>query len=138
MILKLSTLKALLFHCGVIPFGLTHGSYQRENPLENQYQYNGKELQDELSIGWFDYGQRMFHSDLCRFFSADRFAGNLDPKSVKGGLFSGSSRALKTLAKDDETYEVSLSDKVDYKDGDENVQTLKMGDLEFNEMKNCR
>jgi hypothetical protein len=38
------------------PFGLTFNSHNRENSLVNQYQYNGKETQDELNLGWLDYG----------------------------------------------------------------------------------
>jgi len=38
------------------PFGLTCNSYQRENSVKQNYQYNGKELQDELDLGWLDYG----------------------------------------------------------------------------------
>ena len=29
---------------------------QVEDSMPDQYQYNGKELQDELSLGWLDYG----------------------------------------------------------------------------------
>jgi len=32
------------------PFGLTFNSYQRENSVSNQYQYNGEKLQDELGV----------------------------------------------------------------------------------------
>jgi hypothetical protein len=59
--------------------------------------------------------------------------GNLDPKSVKGTLFSGNARALKRLAKDDEKYEVSVSEKAEYKDGDGNTQTMEMGQWQDDE-----
>ncbi len=37
------------------PFGLTFNTYSRENSVKQDYLYNGKELQDELNIGWYDY-----------------------------------------------------------------------------------
>jgi RHS repeat-associated protein len=56
------------------PFGLTFDHYQRENSVNNQFQYNGKELQDELSVGWIDYGARMFLPDIGRWSAVDREA----------------------------------------------------------------
>ncbi|CAN5326153.1 hypothetical protein BH09BAC3_BH09BAC3_28490 [soil metagenome] len=53
------------------PFGLAFNSYQRENSVANQYQYNGKELQDELNLGWMDYGARMYGPDLGRWTTGD-------------------------------------------------------------------
>lgn len=58
------------------PFGLQIAapSYQKQTALDNDYLYNGKELQDEHNLGWMDYGQRMYASELGRFFTQDRFA----------------------------------------------------------------
>lgn len=42
--------------------------------MGQDYKYNGKEEQNELSLGWLDYGARMYQPDLGRFFTKDRFA----------------------------------------------------------------
>lgn len=56
------------------PFGLTFNSYQEQNGNTNHFLYNGKEVQDELGMGWMDYGARMYMADIGRFFTQDRFA----------------------------------------------------------------
>jgi hypothetical protein len=36
------------------PFGLAFNSFSRENSVKQDFKYNGKELQDELNLGWLD------------------------------------------------------------------------------------
>lgn len=54
------------------PFGLTMQGIGKQG--SNPFKYNGKEEQDELGLGWMDYGARMYDASLGRFFTQDRFA----------------------------------------------------------------
>lgn len=58
------------------PFGLAFNSYSRENSVPNMYGYNGKEKQEELDLGWLDYGARMYMPEIARW-------GTIDPLSEK-------------------------------------------------------
>ncbi len=39
-----------------------------------KFLYNGKELQTDLNLDWYDYGARMYQPDLGRFFTQDRYS----------------------------------------------------------------
>lgn len=68
-------------------FGLSFNSYSRENSTANQYLYNDKEKQDELDLGWMDYGARMYMPEIGRW-------GTVDPLSDAYVMMSPFSYAI--------------------------------------------
>jgi RHS repeat-associated protein len=58
------------------PFGMTMSglSYYNSNLEEDQknnYLYNGKELQEDFDLDWYDYGARFYDAQLGRFHTVD-------------------------------------------------------------------
>ncbi len=60
------------------PFGLTHKGYnnivQNSNSVASKFKYNGKELNDELGLDWYDYGARNYDAALGRWMNIDPHA----------------------------------------------------------------
>jgi len=60
------------------PFGLRLGGLSTTTGVPNRYRYNGKELQDELGLGWYDYGARMYDPSVARWNGVDELASQYD------------------------------------------------------------
>ena len=57
------------------PFGMNmEGSWSPQVGVKNQYQYNGKELNEDLGIDWMDYGARWYDASIGRWTSVDPLA----------------------------------------------------------------
>ena len=54
------------------PFGMRH----QNATATNHYLYNGKELNTDLGLDWYDYGFRWYDAELGRFPSVDPMAEN--------------------------------------------------------------
>ncbi len=118
------------------PFGLKHGNYNQTRKdvkyqelalskkevkqvmpeaVKFKYLYNGKELQDELGLNWYDYGARNYQADLGRWF-------NTDPLAEK---YQGFSHYNYTLGNP-----IRLVD-VDGRESEDWVKNLKTGEYEW-------
>jgi len=62
------------------PFGLKTSDGALQAAASNVHLYNGKELQDELGLGWYDYGARMMNPTIGRWNGVDALAE--DPNQI--------------------------------------------------------
>lgn len=69
------------------PFGLKHKGYNNNvsanaNSVASKYKYNGKELNDELGLDWYDYGARNYEASIGRWMNLDPLADKYFDKSA--------------------------------------------------------
>jgi RHS repeat-associated protein len=63
------------------PFGMVYNHAERELSVPQKNLYNGKEFQDALSLNWYDYGARMYMSDIGRWGVLDNLSENYESTS---------------------------------------------------------
>ncbi|MDZ7743610.1 MAG: RHS repeat-associated core domain-containing protein [Bacteroidota bacterium] len=56
------------------PFGLTYGGLGFTATQHNRFKYNGKELDDEAGLRWYDYGFRRYDPQIGRWHVVDALA----------------------------------------------------------------
>ena len=58
------------------PFGMKHSYTMASSQPSYKYKYNGKELQDELGLNFYDYGARNYDPALGRWMNIDPHSEN--------------------------------------------------------------
>ncbi|NCB43178.1 MAG: hypothetical protein EOM59_11230 [Clostridia bacterium] len=58
------------------PYGMTMSGLSEASGIDlpNKFLYNGKELQDDFGLNWYDYGARFYDAQLGRWHSIDPMA----------------------------------------------------------------
>lgn len=109
------------------PFGMMHEKTTVQTDKDNKYLYNGKELQMDFDLNWYDYGARFYDAALGRWHSPDPlnqfhstyiYAGN-NPISIidPSGMWASGFRTDASDAMDEMT--AKIENKKNSGDGDD-------------------
>jgi RHS repeat-associated protein len=126
-IVKGNTSKTLIVEeSNYYPFGLKHKGYNNViNGTHHPYGYNGKELNEELGLDWYDFGARNYDPAIGRWMVIDplaemsynltpyRFAGNnpilfKDPNGLWEFVFDKEAGTLSLNRQEGDTYDSFL------------------------------
>jgi len=109
------------------PFGMQLEAlgYTSGNDLKNNYLYNGKELQEDYGLNWYDYGARMYDPVIGRFTTQDAYAekyASLTPYQY------GANNPIKYIDINGDSINVALIQRFDKENGTNYLGTI-MNDL---------
>ncbi|MBK7939720.1 MAG: hypothetical protein IPJ82_22700 [Lewinellaceae bacterium] len=77
------------------PFGLDMaGPWMNDAVLDNQYKYNGKELNGDFGLNWMDYGARWYDASVGRWWSVDLMSSKTKSWSVYSFSFNNGVRFI--------------------------------------------
>jgi RHS repeat-associated protein len=124
--------KQVLQNYAYYPFGMTMGGfdYNSSATLKNDYLYNGKELQDDFGLGWYDYGARFYDAVVGRFHTKDRYAEKFFDYTPY--QYAGDNPISNIDFKGDSIIKVTINDKSGYIKGQ---STLYIDHTIFNDTK---
>lgn len=109
--------------------------------MANRYLYNGKELQDDLDLGWMDYGARMYMPELGRFTTIDPWTEKYMNQGSYNYAFNNPIRFtdFMGMGPEDEVLKVASTDNKDVitetsTQTNTTTRTVKRGTDEYNEL----